>query len=63
MSKTVLLSSVKGPDCTTFDFIGFQKMKMILKKIMVFRIKFVHILTNTNKILIKYTKRSQNKSK
>ena len=44
-------SSVKGP---TFDFVEFEKMKRIIKIIVVIRIKFTHILTNSCKILIKY---------
>ena len=33
ISKVILthINSVKGPACIIFDFIGFQKMKMILK--------------------------------
>ena len=47
-------SSVKGPTWLTFDFVGFEKMKRILKIIVVIRIKFTHILTNSHKIFIKY---------
>ena len=54
-NKDMPVSSVKGPVYSIFDFIGFAKMSMILKKIMVIRTKFVHILTNIHKILIKYS--------
>ena len=47
-------SSVKGPTWLTFDFVGFEKMKRIIKIIVVIRIKFTHILTNSHKIHIKY---------
>ena len=38
----------------SLDFIGFGKMKKIIKIIVVFRIKFTHILTNSHKVRIKY---------
>ena len=54
-----IINSVKGPDYSIFDFIGFEKMKRIIKIIMVFRTKFIHIHTNSHKILRKYTKMGQ----
>ena len=47
-------SSVYDPTWFTFDFIGFEKMKKTIKIIVMFQIKFTHILTNSHKILIKY---------
>ena len=47
-------SSAKGQTWLTFDFIGFKKMNRITKIIVVFQIKFTHILTNSHKIHIKY---------
>ena len=46
-------NSVEGPTWLTFDFVGFEKMKRIIKIIVVIRIKFTHILINSHKILIK----------
>ena len=47
-------SSVKHPDQTTSDFIGFEKSKRIIKIIVIFRTKFAYILKkfsqNTHKI-------------
>ena len=45
----ILISSVKGPTRLTFDFIGFEKMKGIIKIIVVIWIEFAHIFTNTRK--------------
>ena len=44
--------SVKGPIWLTFDFIGFENLKRIIKIIVVIQMKFTHILTNSHKILI-----------
>ena len=61
--RKIFESTVKGPDHTTFDFIGFQKLKRIIEIIVVFMTKFAYILINSHKILIKHIKISQNKSK
>ena len=50
----VMTSSVKDPIWLTFDFIGFEKLKRIIKIIVVIQMKFTHILTSSHKILIKY---------